>query len=552
MSVAIKIIPSYEKCFLDEAIEEKAPLVRPRCLRGEEFHFGVVFTTEDSPAWLLGEVTTLAVRSPLSEILRFERVEHVPVRFPCYPKRADEDYLRKTAGLYPDLLIPLCPGDPVEVPFHSLGSLYGTADIPESLAAGDYEITVALVAEDGTEYPASFTLTVLDAVLPRGNLIYTQWIHADCLAGAYGVDIFSEKHWTYLENYIRCAVKNGVNAVLTPVFTPPLDTAQGGERPTVQLVDVYRDTNGWRFSFERLHRYISLCRRCGAEYFEISHLFTQWGASHAPKIVGVVNGKKEKLFGWETDSLSDEYISFLRAFLTAFLAEMKASGLDRACLFHLSDEPGMAHLERYRAVKSRIADLLEGYPVIDAVSDFDFYRTGAVGTPIPASDHIEPFLAAGIEGLWTYYCCAQGREVSNRFIAMPSSRTRIIGAQLWKYRIAGFLHWGYNFWYTRFSRREIHPYVILDGGYFTPAGDCFSVYPGPDGVPYQSLHMKAFTEALSDLRAMTLAEALCGRNAVLEAVEAAGEVTFSRYPRERDAAASLRERVNVLIENAVK
>ena len=552
MSVAIKIIPSYEKCFLDEAIEEKAPLVRPRCLRGEEFHFGVVFTTEDSPAWLLGEVTALAVRSPLSEILRFERVEHVPVRFPCYPKRADEDYLRKTAGLYPDLLIPLCPGDPVEVPFHSLGSLYGTADIPESLAAGDYEITVALVAEDGTEYPASFTLTVLDAVLPRGNLIYTQWIHADCLAGAYGVDIFSEKHWTYLENYIRCAVKNGVNAVLTPVFTPPLDTAQGGERPTVQLVDVYRDTNGWRFSFERLHRYISLCRRCGAEYFEISHLFTQWGASHAPKIVGVVNGKKEKLFGWETDSLSDEYISFLRAFLTAFLAEMKASGLDRACLFHLSDEPGMAHLERYRAVKSRIADLLEGYPVIDAVSDFDFYRTGAVGTPIPASDHIEPFLAAGIEGLWTYYCCAQGREVSNRFIAMPSSRTRIIGAQLWKYRIAGFLHWGYNFWYTRFSRREIHPYVILDGGCFTPAGDCFSVYPGPDGVPYQSLHMKAFTEALSDLRAMTLAEALCGRNAVLEAVEAAGEVTFSRYPRERDAAASLRERVNVLIENAVK
>lgn len=552
MSVAIKIIPSYEKCFLDEAIEEKAPLVRPRCLRGEEFHFGVVFTTEDSPAWLLGEVTTLAVRSPISEILRFERVEHVPVRFPCYPKRADEDYLRKTAGLYPDLLIPLCPGDPVEVPFHSLGSLYGTADIPESLAAGDYEITVALVAEDGTEYPASFTLTVLDAVLPRGNLIYTQWIHADCLAGAYGVDIFSEKHWTYLENYIRCAVKNGVNAVLTPVFTPPLDTAQGGERPTVQLVDVYRDANGWRFSFERLHRYISLCRRCGAEYFEISHLFTQWGASHAPKIVGVVNGKKEKLFGWETDSLSDEYISFLRAFLTAFLAEMKASGLDRACLFHLSDEPGMAHLERYRAVKSRIADLLEGYPVIDAVSDFDFYRTGAVGTPIPASDHIEPFLAAGIEGLWTYYCCAQGREVSNRFIAMPSSRTRIIGAQLWKYRIAGFLHWGYNFWYTRFSRREIHPYVILDGGYFTPAGDCFSVYPGPDGIPYQSLHMKAFTEALSDLRAMTLAEALCGRNAVLEAVEAAGEVTFSRYPRERDAAASLRERVNVLIENAVK
>ena len=209
MSVAIKIVPSYEKCFLDESIEKKPSLVRPSCLKGEEFHFVIAYTTEDSPAWLLGEVTTLAVRSPLAEFLRFERVEQVPVRFPCYPKRADEDYLRREPGLYPDLLVPLRPGDPVEVPYHALGSLYGIADIPETLAAGDYEITAALVAEDGTEYAASFTLTVLDAVLPRGNLIYTQWIHADCIADAYGVDIFSEEHWSYLEAYIRCAVKNG-------------------------------------------------------------------------------------------------------------------------------------------------------------------------------------------------------------------------------------------------------------------------------------------------------------------------------------------------------
>ena len=135
---------------------------------------------------------------------------------------------------------------------------------------------------------------------------------------------------------------------------------------------------------------------------------------------------------------------------------------------------------------------------------------------------------------------------------MPASRTRIIGAQLWKYRIEGFLHWGYNFWYTRFSKRKIDPYVILDGGCFAPAGDCFSVYPGPGGMPYQSLHMKAFTEALTDLRAMYLAESLCGREAVLRAVEKEGEITFSRYPRETNTAFALRSRVNDLIRHAVK
>lgn len=39
-------------------------------------------------------------------------------------------------------------------------------------------------------------------------------------------------------NYMDAAVKCGVNMILTPVLTPPLDTAVGTERPTVQLVDI--------------------------------------------------------------------------------------------------------------------------------------------------------------------------------------------------------------------------------------------------------------------------------------------------------------------------
>ena len=36
------------------------------------------------------------------------------------------------------------------------------------------------------------------------------------------------------------AVAHGVNLLYTPLFTPPLDTQVGGERTTVQLVDVER------------------------------------------------------------------------------------------------------------------------------------------------------------------------------------------------------------------------------------------------------------------------------------------------------------------------
>ena len=51
---------------------------------------------------------------------------------------------------------------------------------------------------------------------------------------------------------------------------------------------------------------------------------------------------------------------------------------------------------------------------------------------------------------------------------------------------------------------------------------------------------------------MSLAESLCGREAVLSALEKDGSITFSRYPRQADAAFSLRERVNEMIQAATE
>lgn len=110
-----------------------------------------------------------------------------------------------------------------------------------------------------------------------------------------------------MEQFVLEATKRHCNMILTPIFTPPLDTAVGGERPTVQLVDVWEEEKGqYRFEFERLERWVSLCKRCGIEYFEMSHLFSQWGAVAAPKVVGYRDGELQKLFGWDTDASGEE------------------------------------------------------------------------------------------------------------------------------------------------------------------------------------------------------------------------------------------------------
>ena len=77
---------------------------------------------------------------------------------------------------------------------------------------------------------------------------------------------------------MRTAASQGVNMIFTPLFTPALDTLIGGERTTVQLVKVYKRSDGYSFDYSLFHRWIELCKEVGFEYFEMSHLFAQWGA----------------------------------------------------------------------------------------------------------------------------------------------------------------------------------------------------------------------------------------------------------------------------------
>lgn len=49
------------------------------------------------------------------------------------------------------------------------------------------------------------------------------------------------------------------------------------------------------FALSLLKKWIDISKECGIEYFEISHLFTQWGAKHAPKIMAEENGTDEPI-----------------------------------------------------------------------------------------------------------------------------------------------------------------------------------------------------------------------------------------------------------------
>lgn len=547
----IKLISSLEKCFLDEDIHSKKEYNSGSCLKEELFRFGLCYASEEVCESAVP--VRLTVRSELAGRIAVQRVEHVPVKLAAY-STTDDDYLRTTPGLYPDLLTPLNRHNRLLLSNY-LESLFIEVDTRGIERAGDYPIEFIFSDFNNGSVLARavFHLEIIDCALPKQDLIYTQWFYCDCLMDYYGTKAFDERHWQIIENYLKTAVKNGINMILTPVFTPALDTYVGGERTTTQLVDITVNSGEYSFHFDKLKRWIELCKRVGIEYFEISHFFTQWGAAHAPKIMAKVNGEEKKIFGWETEACGKEYSEFLQIFIPRLLAFLSEQGVDQSCVFHISDEPTLEQLPFYRAARDIVAPLLKGYKIIDALSNYEFYESGAVSNPIPATDHIEPFLEHKVPDLWAYYCCGQHNRVSNRFLSMPSYRNRIIGVQLYQYGIKGFLHWGYNYYNSQYSYAAVNPYVSTDGDYFAPAGDAFSVYPAPDGTAYESLRLAVFHDALQDMRALQLCEKLCGREFVLNLIaeDCADGITFREYPRCEQYLLRLRERVNSAIRGCL-
>lgn len=551
--IKTKIVSSLEKVFIEKSIESYPQLQSLSALRGERINFQVAYTydTKGSPMPYVAPRYTPKLSGEISKYANLRQVMNVPVAFTTHVLGIDDNYVKTSPGLYPDVLRPLYYGGTMTFAKDALNSVWVEVNIPKDMPAGKYDFTIEV---DGGEYgstASTIEVEVIDAIIPDEDIYFTQWFHADCLANYYNVDVWSDRHFEIVENFVRTARKNGINMLLTPVFTPPLDTAVGGERRTTQLVGVEVKDGVYNFDFTLLDRWIDILDRCGVEYIEISHLFTQWGASHAPKIMATVNGEYKKIFGWETDALGEEYATFVRTFLTALLSHLKKSGNDKRCFFHVSDEPGLAHLENYKRAKAIVADLLEGYTIMDALSKYDFYQTGVLDHPIPSNNHIKPFLDGGVKDLWTYYCVSQPLEVSNRYHSMPNWRNRSIGMQMYKYNIVGFLQWGYNFYNNQYSGDPINPFYEQSSDYAFPGGDPFSVYPAMDGTALESPRLVVFYEGLQDIKAMKLAERLTSHATVVEAIEdALGlEMTFDTCAKSSDMMHRIREAVNSIIKN---
>ena len=518
------IASSLAKIFPDECpVPEN---IRITTLKGETASFQFVFEAAAG-------VHTLNISA--SNDLQIEKfsVEYVPID--TKQGKEDDDFLLKDGepGFYPDVLVPF--DDSFEIKHEGYNSIW--IDIT-SENAGDFEIDLCL----DNIINEKAKITVYDCEKPKQTLKYTNWFHCDCLATQYNVPVFSPEHWTLIENYMSMAARHGMNMILTPLFTPPLDTEVGGERPTVQLVDVAKSGNKYTFCFNKLLQWVSLCDKYGIEYLEMSHLFTQWGAKAAPKIMATVDGKYTQLFGWDTKASGIAYRSFMLQFIPAFNGFIKENGLADRVYFHVSDEPGENDMNSYMRAHRMLLPLLNRYKHIDALSRYEYYEKHLVEIPVPGEGSVHDFDRTECEK-WVYYCCGpNGDGFINRFIFMPSVRARVLGAVMYRHGQTAFLHWGYNFWYSTGSKKYLDPYTENTAGGDLPAGDGFVVYPGKNMQPYASIRLKQMRDFVGDYEALLLLEKKIGRHNTMELLP--HDIDYNKFPQDSHWLLNLRNKVN--------
>ena len=549
-----RILSSLTKVFPDSNNGEK--IEKATLLKNEPFSFQTAVKINDNnmpPVPVYVRVETDLDIKYISEYM----VGYVPLTRATY-YNTDDFYERKEPGLYPDMLLKRKINADVEndgfwtprlfeqeqeylltINADSFQTLWFTVNENcEDIEPGNYTITVSFYSAGSNRCLASETLEleVIDVELPKQDLLYTSWFHYDCLADTYNVDVFSERHFEIIRSFVTEAVKTGMNMILLPAFTPPLDTPVGKERKTVQLVGVDFDGKNYKFDFSLMERFIKLCFDCGITHFEHCHLFTQWGAQHAPKIMATVNGEYKQLFGWDTDSKSQEYSFFLKSYLRALKPFLNQVGVGKNILFHISDEPNTKHLSYYENAVKIVSEELEGYMCGDALAHFEYYKNGSVKLPIVvvSSEEMDEFVN-NCDKFWVYYTGEQLHSgYSNRIISTTSARNRVLGLQMYVSGAKGFLHWGYNYYYVTLSHGLFNPTYNPCGCGQVP-GTSFVVYPKANGEAIPSLRMKVLYEGFNDYRALQLLESFIGREDTLRFVkEIMGEVNYKFCPANRE------------------
>ena len=148
---ATKIVSSLEKPLLEDNIRQFKELKKLRILKNERASFQLLFTKRDCTDHNIRTFLKPVIKSDLAKYITVRSLVNIASTLPAYPDRLDNDYLKTTPGLYPDLLQPVHNKGDISVFYNQLKSLWFELDTHGEVEGGIYPITVELYDKKSEE-----------------------------------------------------------------------------------------------------------------------------------------------------------------------------------------------------------------------------------------------------------------------------------------------------------------------------------------------------------------------------------------------------------------
>jgi len=405
-----------------------------------------------------------------------------------------------------DCVAPCAVPDPllldasVSVEVGTTRAIWLTIFVPPYAEAGRWTAVVT-VSADGESLEIPLELTVHPVTLPtERHLWVTNWMNLGNFARHYGTEMYSPRFWRVVEEFARNVAAHHQNVIEAPQT----------------LVQIFQeDDESLSFDFTRYDAWVETFDRAGAARLIEGGPVARRGG-----------GKWETpWFDWmeftvtrrrDGSRVRREPVTVIERLLRAVWAHVTERGWASRYLQHVVDEPAPHTEEDYKRKSALVHQWVPNARYIEAMSCADM--RGYLDIWVPNINHFEEAWPAYFDlrgksdfELWFYTCMYPTGRYPNRFLDFSLLKTRILHWLNWRYRLTGYLHWGLNFWTEDpFGEDRIREDL--------PPGDCWIVYPGPDG-PLDSLRWEQMREGLQDFELLWLlgqrspgqADAICAR-----------------------------------------
>lgn len=398
------------------------------------------------------------------------------------PNQPSDAIVRTAPARFPDYLM---AEKQLDIPSKSYQAIWLTISIPESVPSGNFTGNIKVTSrQDEQSLPLNLTVYPLNMPEER-HLKVTEWYTTGHFEKFHGIsEKYSDAWFDMLAKYADNMVKHRQN-----VFEVPMNS-----------IKISKMENGsLNFDFTRFDQIARVFWNTGKmDYLETGEL-TKFGeeAWFSTQISFRDFTVEDKANGGTITIPGEEMIPYLMPALENHLRRM--GWLDKT-LFHIKDEPTIRNVQAWKEASSLVHKYAPDLTRLDAIETT--YLFDDIEIAVPKLDHLgawydtyENARRHGTE-LWMYTVgIYQAARYPNKTIDMPVIDNRILHWLNYKYDLSGFLHWGWNQWYSDdpFNVPGMH------------VGDGWHVYPARDGI-LNSLRWEEMRNGIQDYEYFWLLE----------------------------------------------